>query len=391
MQEGTPRTNASGECAFPGCDGNDFIHDDVTLENIIAHEKIGDYGIAAAKFSRNQVDELSELDYALFPTYVQGYVLNNRVWAKLEMDLITDIPRTDSMFDALHIPGKHKEALTALVKICGTRAPGQSELDVIPGKGRGIIILLHGKPGLGKTATAEAMAAKLKRPLYPITYADLGDGPSAIETNLKKIFRYGQRWKCVLLLDEADVFLMPRDKEDTKRNSIVSIFLRNMEWYPGIIFLTTNRLDQFDEGVLDRVHLKLHYPQLNERFTERIFNDHFKRINDAYRAFDESSMHGHETSIPSCQVKKADMAKIQEWRKNQHEEAGDGSWWNGRQIRNAFQMATGFAEQERDSDNEKIATIKRTHFKRISDFYDGFQKDLQDAQDGMTDDGHPDS
>ena len=45
----------------------------------------------------------------------------------------------------------------------------------------------------------------------------------------------------MLLLDEADVYLERRSINDLMRNSLVSIFLRLLEYFQGILFLTTNR------------------------------------------------------------------------------------------------------------------------------------------------------
>lgn len=52
-----------------------------------------------------------------------------------------------------------------------------SQIDLIQGKGRGLIILLHGPPGTGKTSTAEAIAAYTGKPLYAITCGDIGNRP----------------------------------------------------------------------------------------------------------------------------------------------------------------------------------------------------------------------
>jgi hypothetical protein len=58
-----------------------------------------------------------------------------------------------------------------------------------------------------------------------------------------KVFEY---WKMltsiVVLLDEADVFLEERDMKDLKRNALVSVFLRALEYYDGILILTSNRV-----------------------------------------------------------------------------------------------------------------------------------------------------
>src|SRR5271155_4050171 len=76
---------------------------------------------------------------------------------------------------------------------------------------------------LGKTSTAECVAANTNRPLFPITCGDIG-GTTAkeVEDNLESYFDLARKWGCVLLLDEADVFLGERTKGDIVQNSLVS-------------------------------------------------------------------------------------------------------------------------------------------------------------------------
>jgi AAA+ superfamily predicted ATPase len=80
----------------------------------------------------------------------------------------------------------------------------------------------HGPPGSGKTSTAETIAAYTRRPLYSLTCGDIGATPTDMEN---KLFEHTQRantWGCILLLDEADVFLVQRDMQDMQRNAMVS-------------------------------------------------------------------------------------------------------------------------------------------------------------------------
>jgi SpoVK/Ycf46/Vps4 family AAA+-type ATPase len=97
----------------------------------------------------------------------------------------------------------------------------------------------------------------MKKLLYPITCGDLGSTAQEVEMNLKKHFTLASRWDCVMLLDEADVFLARRKSEDLHRNSIVSVFLRMLEYYKGLLFLTTNRVGASDEAFKSRVHISL--------------------------------------------------------------------------------------------------------------------------------------
>ena len=54
------------------------------------------------------------------------------------------------------------------------------------------------------------------------TTGDIGYRPDEVETKLDKLFNLAHKWGCVLLLDEADVFLAKRNKDDVKRNGLVA-------------------------------------------------------------------------------------------------------------------------------------------------------------------------
>jgi hypothetical protein len=64
---------------------------------------------------------------------------------------------------------------------------------------------------------------------------DIGDNALVVQKSLNQNFKLAHRWGCVMLLDEADVFLQARDKHDMKRNAVVSAFLRILEYYSGIL------------------------------------------------------------------------------------------------------------------------------------------------------------
>lgn len=162
----------------------------------------------------------------------------------LDVEKVEDIVTTNNStgvdgFADLVLPEGYKEIVRALVfthakvrKAIGSDGltigdeidtDKQREFDLVKGKGKGLIILLHGAPGVGKTSTAECVAANTGRPLFPITCGDVGgDSAQEVEKNLEGFFDLARRWGCVLLLDEADVFLTERRKGDIKQNRLVS-------------------------------------------------------------------------------------------------------------------------------------------------------------------------
>jgi len=48
-----------------------------------------------------------------------------------------------------------------------------------------------------------------------------------------------------------------------ERNKTLSIFLRVLEYYEGVMFLTTDRVKQIDDAFHSRIHVTLDYPSLS--------------------------------------------------------------------------------------------------------------------------------
>ena len=118
-------------------------------------------------------------------------------------------------------------------------------------------MLLHGPPGVGKTPTAECIAAHVNKPLYPLTSGDLPVFPDELEEQLQGHFALAERWGCILLLGEADVFLQRRRLNELNINAMVSVFLRQLEYYKGTLFLTTNRVGDMNPAFKSRIHVSL--------------------------------------------------------------------------------------------------------------------------------------
>lgn len=187
----------------------------------------------------------------------------------------------------LIIPKAHKLIVRSLVvnhfanKAAEQNDPNASHSsDLVSEKGKGLVILLRGAPSVGKTSTAECVAEFYGKLLFPITCGDLGLTASQVEEELSEKFHLAEKWNCVLLLDEADVFLAQRTRTDVKRNSLVSVFLRVLEYFSGILFLTTNRVKAFDEAFKSRVHMQLYYSPLGWKQTKCIWETNMKRLKE---------------------------------------------------------------------------------------------------------------
>ncbi|KAI9695092.1 MAG: hypothetical protein M1820_008917 [Bogoriella megaspora] len=288
---------------------------------------------SAEEFANNMKAE----DFALCDYRVPAYRLRSREWVQVHVDDLDDASLIENSkgFDRLVLPPTHKHIIKSQVKEHfrkkRMRIPAaQDNLDLVRGKGQGLIILLHGAPGVGKTCTAETIADLVRKPLYPITCGDLGSTAREVEENLRQHFTLASKWDCVMLLDEADVFLAKRRNEDLDRNSIVSVFLRIMEYYKGLLFLTTNRVGTFDEAFKSRVHISLFYPNFDKETTVEVWETFIAQTKEAIEKKGWKHFEIQEDRIRRFAEK--------HWKEN------PDARWNGRQIRNAFHTAIAMAE-----------------------------------------------
>ena len=359
-----PSIGFQTELEHNSCECHDPLSDDLT------HNDLNAFDIPLSRdFLTNQKphlapvedpEELGEDERLLLPYSLHGFVLRNKKWRTFNIDNVEDIKFNSSGFDDLVLPPGHKDTVEALVnrhsryiEAVGTRTEITSSMDLVTGKGNGLIILLHGAPGVGKTSTAECVAEKTKRPLFAITCGDLGESAIEIEENLEKNFSLAHRWGCLLLLDEADVFLSVRSQTDLRRNAVVSVFLRTLEYYSGILFLTTNRVGTLDPAFKSRIHVSLYYPNLTKKASSEIWRNHIQKTKDYFET------KGAKHSLRKRQI--IEFSK-QHFKDLSSQESGP---WNGRQIRNAFQTAIALSEHEAYLNGGNPELTER-HFEKVA-------------------------
>ncbi|ETS02788.1 hypothetical protein M419DRAFT_77290 [Trichoderma reesei RUT C-30] len=289
-------------------------------------------------------DELVIMSYRVF-----GFVLRNRKWAKLDLTYMTAIHAPDvenvladeqtrnttankkqkTAFDSLVIKKEHRSMIVSLVaqhfRDKKSTSGHQQQFDIVKGKG------------------------------------DLGTTAAEVEKALEVNFALANRWDCVLLLDEADVFLAERTKEDFKRNGLVAVFLRVMEYYAGILFLTTNRVGDFDEAFTSRIHVSLYYPELDAGNTLEVFDNNLAMIEDRF--------------AKKNRVINIDGSSIRSFATKHYYEHPQARW-NGRQIRNACQTALALAEYEAQGNSHEailkpdaVINLNETHFQIVKNAY----------------------
>ncbi len=269
---------------------------------------------------------------------VAGFSFHSKSFGVAMVSGLKAVDFNDSAFKRLVIPPARKQLIEALVLSHSTMQPS-SELkissgsaaettvkppssnapNIIAGKGEGAIFLLYGPPGVGKTLTAEAVAELLHKPLYVISMGELGTSPESLEERLLDVLELCVPWGALVLIDEAEMLLERRSKNDIVRNAMVCVMLRLLEYYRGILFLTTNRVESIDPAFQSRVHCALKYEPLSFDSRVAIWSDVLRHAA------------GSEEAAKLADIDVAALAAHP---------------LNGRQIKNVLQLALALCRHE---------------------------------------------
>ncbi|KAK8131641.1 ATPase family AAA domain-containing protein 3B [Apiospora sp. TS-2023a] len=317
--------------------GRIMIDPEEFVRNVAVYQPAFILGSKTYSSAQEANQNFSDEDVMTCSANISGMSLESRAWGFFRVSNITEVTYNDMAFEALVLQEQKKRLICSLVGDEPTYN-GKGYDDMIQGKGRGLIFLLHGPPGVGKTYTAESIADHKRRPLLKITSGELSIGGAGVEERLSILFNLATRWNAIILLDEADAFMQERRIGGVQNNYLVSseftgllpvtvsaadldhgALLRVLEYYQGIMFLTTNRVDTLDHAFKSRIHLSVAYPQLSATAGRQLWKATISRA--------------HNSQLP-------------EWLTSEILDQFMESMINGREIRNA--VSTGLALARND-------------------------------------------
>jgi SpoVK/Ycf46/Vps4 family AAA+-type ATPase/type III secretion system FlhB-like substrate exporter len=138
--------------------------------------------------------------------------------------------------------------------------------------GNALALLFYGPPGVGKTATAEAIANELEKNILVVNYSEMtGSWMGDMKKNIVAAFRRAQN-NCVIFWDEADGVLYNRE-ENSHGWEVrpVNIMLQELEKFPGVCIFSTNREMALDHALSRRISLKIRFKPPTPEITRKLW------------------------------------------------------------------------------------------------------------------------
>lgn len=174
---------------------------------------------------------------------------------------------------------------------------------------RAIILNFYGKPGTGKSMTAEAVAKALGKKVYHINYSELeskyvGETPK----NIRRAFESATKDDAVLIFDEADSFLGKRLSSVTQSadygvNITRSVLLMELEKFAGVVVFTTNLITNYDEAFKRRILLSVYFEMPDEEARAAVWNLHLSEKMPLHEEVTVESLAGRYDGISGADIK----------------------------------------------------------------------------------------
>ena len=201
--------------------------------------------------------------------------------------------------------------------------------------------------------TAEAVAELLHKPLYSLSLGSLGTTAAELERRLGEIMNMSARWDALILLDEADSFLETRSASSSlERNAMVSVMLKLVEYFSGILFLTSNRIDSLDPAFQTRITLALRYEQLGKEARTQVWTNLLLKS-------------GFQQIVDDGLINPVELAKAS---------------LNGREIKNALRLAMAMASEKDEALSQTILlqTVEIVSDYKVTMVKNPYVEDVQD-------------
>lgn len=136
----------------PDATSKAIIQATIDQKNTIWHHAFFDGGVV----NNDEIKDFTDEEFAVCPSNITVYSLDDNDWYSVDVGRLKDKEWRPKTFDRLVLEQDRKDTLIRLAKTNSKLMQSKKSKDVIEGKGKGVVLLLHGPPGVGKTVSFAA-------------------------------------------------------------------------------------------------------------------------------------------------------------------------------------------------------------------------------------------
>lgn len=195
--------------------------------------------------------------------WINVFDLESKVTISVPAASVSVMKPDPTALDRLVVPDAHRALLQGIAQLPAQRR-GK---DLIDGPGGGMLLLLQGFSGTGKSLTAKLLAAHAGRPLYRVDAEELGQSPHEGLRILRKTLQGLKEWGAIVLLNDIDTFLPGHMSRPLLKQS----FLECLDSFEGLMIATTTNPTLLDPSVCDRATLILQYNKHGKEERKRLW------------------------------------------------------------------------------------------------------------------------
>ncbi|KAI6657958.1 hypothetical protein LOD99_15675 [Oopsacas minuta] len=183
---------------------------------------------------------------------------------------------------------------------------------------RGLAVLMHGKPGTGKSHSAEAIGYEVGKPLKVVNCGELlSKWVGESSKNIDSLFEESKNMDAILLFDDCDGLFGSRtsmgSSTDRYANVDVGVLLYHIERFPGIVIMTTNVIENLDKAFYRRFRYMLHFETPNQSDRAKLWKLLIPKETPVKDKIDFNALSAHEMtggSIKNCIFRAAAKAAL---------------------------------------------------------------------------------
>ena len=161
-----------------------------------------------------------------------------------------------------------------LLAVAEAYVPGTPSPITVPEKrAKGTTICLAGPSGMGKVSLVEAIAERLRAPLYAVDMAEMICDWDNFEDDMVKVLHRCREWGAILLVTNIDLMMEKALNKYVKADT-ASTFRHHFSTHPGLIFFTATAFtDKFEPLLSSQFDLLIQVPALDVSSRRQVWED----------------------------------------------------------------------------------------------------------------------